>query len=169
MYMRGTSLRRLLMSAVTRQMNKTIRQHTRSGLAARVVLMVSVAAALVSEPGVAFAHHSYAMFDTAKATVVSGTVAKLEWVNPHVFLWVYVEKPDVRGEYDLYAFEGGSVGSLTRSGWTKHTFKAGDKVSIHYFPLKDGRTGGQMFKAVRADGTQLTDPFSPQGQRELAK
>jgi hypothetical protein len=131
--------------------------------------MVSVAAALVAAPRAALAHHSYAMFETAKATVVSGTVAKLEWVNPHVFLWLYVEKKDAAGQYDLYAFEGGSVGSLTRTGWTKDTFKAGDKITVHYFPLKDGRTGGQMFKAVRADGTQLTDPFSPQGQRELAK
>lgn len=119
--------------------------------------------------GRAMAHHSYAMFDTSKSAVSSGSVAKLEWVNPHVFLWVYVERTGEPGKYDLYAFESGSIGALTRVGWTKDMFALGEKVSVQYFPLKDGRTGGQLFKVVRADGTQVTDPFSPQAQKELDK
>jgi len=39
------------------------------------------------------AHHSYAMFDGSKTLTVSGTVAKLEWANPHVFIWMYVPNP----------------------------------------------------------------------------
>jgi len=132
-------------------------------------LPVSVAALLLCGTGSVLAHHSYTMFDTAQSTVVTGSVARLEWVNPHVFLWIYAERPGEPGKYDLYAFEAGSVGSLTRAGWTKDMFAVGEKLSVHYFPLKDGRTGGQLFKAVRADGTQVTDPFSAQARRELAK
>ena len=47
-------------------------------------------ACLSAASGAAWAHHSYAMFDTSGKKTVNGTVAKLEWMNPHAFLWVYV-------------------------------------------------------------------------------
>jgi hypothetical protein len=104
------------------------------------------------------------------ALVVQGSVAKLEWVNPHVFVWIYVRKPDGQDAYDLYAFENGPIGMLTRYGWTKNAFKIGEKVSVQYFPLKDGRTGGYFIKATRVDGTVLVgDPYAPGVAKELAK
>ena len=45
------------------------------------------------------AHHSYAMFDSSKRMSITGTVAKVEWGNPRVFLWFYVR--NLRGQYDL--------------------------------------------------------------------
>jgi hypothetical protein len=106
--------------------------------------------------GPAFAHHSYAMFDRQKQMTVTGTVAKFEWVNPHVFLWVYVKKQAGTG-YDLYAFETGSPGLLKRHGWEKSAFKLGDKVSIRYFPLKDGsQHGGSFIQARFADGKTIS-------------
>ena len=118
----------------------------------------------------ALSHHSYAMFETSKPLAsVSGTLAKFEFTNPHVFIWLYVEKAGERGQYDLYAFEGGSVGTLSRDGWTNDTLKASERLTIYYFPLKDGRPGGQFVKAVRADGTQVTDASSPATRRENSK
>ncbi len=108
----------------------------------------------------ALAHHSYAMFDGANTRTVSGTVAKLEWTNPHVFLWIYVPKPAGTG-YDLYAFENGSVGVLMRLGWSKESFKAGDKVSVEYWPLKDGRPGGHFHKATYSNGTVIEGAGGP--------
>ncbi len=98
------------------------------------------------------AHHTYAMFDGTKTLTVTGTVAKLEWVNPHVYVWVYVPNPEAPSGYDLYAFENGSTGVLARLGWSKSTFTVGEKISVDYWPLKDGRTGGHFVKAVHADG-----------------
>lgn len=99
-----------------------------------------------------FAHHSYAMFDGSKTLTVSGTVAKLEWRNPHVFVWVYVPKPDAPTGYELFAFENGSTNVLARLGWSKTLFVVGDKISVDYWPLRDGRSGGHLVKATHADG-----------------
>jgi hypothetical protein len=132
--------------------------------------LVALAAvlALLGAPPV-LAHHSYSMFDTTKSVFVDGTVAKVEWVNPHTFVWLYVEKKDKPGEYDLYAFENGPITMLMRAGWTKDTMKVGEKVTVQYFPLKDGRTGGSFVKAIHADGSEsIGDQFAP-GVADAAK
>jgi hypothetical protein len=100
----------------------------------------------------AAAHHSYAMFDGTRTLKVAGTVAKLEWTNPHVFVWVYVPNAQRESGYDLYAFENGPPSSLSREGWSKTTFAIGEPVTIEYWPLLDGRTGGHFASATRADG-----------------
>ena len=120
------------------------------------VLGVGVAAA-------ASAHHSYAMFDAARTTTVTGTIAKLEWTNPHVFVWVYVPNAARESGFDLYAFENGSPNVLLKRGWTKDTFTVGEKLSIAYWPLADGRTGGHFAVATRADGSVIRGAGGPGG------
>jgi hypothetical protein len=123
---------------------------------------IVLAASLLANAVPAVAHHSYAMFDLKARSTISGTVAKLEWGNPHVFVWVYV--PNAKGDYDLYGLEAGSVSLLTRYGWTKSTMKTGEKVTVEYFPLKDHRPGGAFIKMTHADGTVTrNEPFSPGG------
>src|SRR5688572_2622017 len=112
----------------------------------------------------AMAHHSYAVFDLTKRLTVAGTVAKFEWTNPHSYLWVYVPRPGKPKEYDLYGFENGSPTMMSRQGWTKSVLKAGDRVSIEYSPLKDGRQGGHLARVTFADGRVLGgDPMAPGG------
>ena len=101
------------------------------------------------------AHHSYAMFDGSKTQTVSGTVAKLEWSNPHVFVWIYVPSTKNPGKYDLYAFENGSPNAITKVGWSKDSLRAGDKITIEYWPLRDGRNGGHLTTATLPDGRTL--------------
>lgn len=101
----------------------------------------------------AAAHHSYALFDLGKTATVAGTIAKVEWVNPHVSVWLYVADPKQPSGYALYVFETSGTNSMMRVGWTKSTFPAGAKVSIDYHPLKDGRRGGSFVRATQADGT----------------
>jgi hypothetical protein len=109
----------------------------------------------------AWAHHSYAMFDSAGTKEVSGVVAKLDWTNPHVFLWVYVPSKETRGKYDLWAFENGSPSVLSARGWNPTTLKAGDKITVEYWPLKDGRIGGHFEKATFSDGRSLRGAGGP--------
>lgn len=136
---------------------------------ARAPLLAGAATLACVAASPALGHHSYAMFDTTQSMFVEGTVAKVEWVNPHTFVWLYVEKTGQPGEYDLYAFENGPVTMLSRDGWTKDTLKVGEKLTIQYFPLKDGRTGGSFVKAVHEDGTEsVGDRFAP-GVAEAAK
>ena len=127
-----------------------------------VVLGLSVAAD-------ASAHHSYAMFDGSRTKTVTGTIAQLEWVNPHVFLWVYVPSPASETGYDLYAFENGSPNVLSQRGWSKTLFVAGDTVAITYWPLLDGRTGGHMAVATRPDGTVIRGAGGPGGNPDVGQ
>jgi hypothetical protein len=105
------------------------------------------AAALAVTAGPALAHHSFAMFDTAHPATMTGTVKEFDWTNPHAFLWVYADpKP---GESPvLWSFETSNPGNLTRAGWTKGTFKPGDKVKIIYDPLRSGAAAGQLSKTT---------------------
>jgi len=117
----------------------------------------------------AHAHHSYAMFDGTKTLTVTGTVAKLEWTNPHVYVWVYVPNAAASTGYDLYAFENGSTGVLSRLGWNKATFSVGEKISVEYWPLKDGRPGGHFIKALHADGRIAPGAGGPGATRVVPK
>jgi hypothetical protein len=99
----------------------------------------------------AYAHHSFAMFDNTKNLTVTGTVNTLEWANPHIWLWIDVAEAD--GKVVKYGFEGAAPGEMSRqSGWTKRSVIKGDKVTVQYRPLKDGRPGGTMGRVTKADG-----------------
>jgi len=102
---------------------------------------------------VATAHHSYAMFDSTKRTTVKGAIAKIEWKNPHAFVWLYVAYE--RSEYELYGFECDSINNLVRQGLTKSTLAIGEEVSIEFLPLKDGRHGGRPITITRTNGSVL--------------
>ncbi|HEX3836094.1 MAG TPA: DUF6152 family protein [Steroidobacteraceae bacterium] len=124
--------------------------------------ILAAAFGLLTVCGRASAHHSYSMFDAAKQRTVSGTVAKLEWMNPHAFVWLYVRQPNAPGKYDLYAFENGSVNALTRLGWSATSLKAGDRITVEYWPVKDGRMGGHLNTATLPDGRVLRGAGGPE-------
>lgn len=128
---------------------------TRCALRALVGALGLVAAATAA------AHHSYSMFDDTRTLKVAGTVAKIEWTNPHVFVWVYVPNAKSASGYDLYAFENGGLNALARRGWSKNTFATGEPVTIEYWPLLDGRTGGHFASATRADGSVIRGVGGP--------
>jgi hypothetical protein len=124
-----------------------------------LMMGVGLAACLGTTP--AQAHHSYAMFEVSKKLTVSGTVAKWGWQNPHTYLWVYVPNPKAPSGHDLYSFENGSTNILGRLGWSKTTFTSGEKVTVEYFPLKDGRTGGHLTQVTYPDGRVIKGAGGP--------
>jgi hypothetical protein len=120
--------------------------------------------------GSAWAHHSHALFDMSHSASVAGTVAKLEWTNPHIFLWLYVPDSTQKNGYQLYAFESGSVALMARAGWDHGSLAAGEKVSVKYMPLRDGRSGGAILQVTRANGKTLSgDPLIVQASQGPAK
>jgi thiosulfate/3-mercaptopyruvate sulfurtransferase len=131
-------------------------------------VLTALAGTLLLLPS-ARAHHSYAMFDGGKTLTVAGTVAKLEWSNPHVYVWVYVPNPRASSGYDLYGFENGSTGVLARLGWSKSSLVVGEKITVEYWPLKDGRTGGHFVKATHADGRVAPGAGGPGATRVVPK
>ena len=108
----------------------------------------------------AAAHHSYAVIDNSRALKVTATVAKLEWVNPHIFLWAYVADVSQESGYQLYAFETGSITMMTKAGWTRDdTVKVGEEVTIEYLPLRNGKPGGSLGTLTHADGSVTPGDF----------
>jgi Family of unknown function (DUF6152) len=93
------------------------------------------------------AHHSFAIYDSAHQITIEGTVKEFQWTNPHV--WIHVMVTNDKGAEEEWNVECTSVNFLARRGWSKQTFKAGDKVSITLSPLRDGSRGGS-FRSVNS-------------------
>jgi hypothetical protein len=100
----------------------------------------------------ALAHHSAtAEFDSSKTFTVKATLTKLEWVNPHVY--IYADVAHESGKIVPYSFETGPPGNLRRAGVLRTMFSVGDVVTIDASVAKDGSKHLGLLKAVHfADG-----------------
>jgi uncharacterized protein DUF6152 len=124
-----------------------------------------LAALLAGAP--ALAHHSTAMFEWGKEKSLEGTIDKFEWTQPHAFVWVNV--PDKNGKMQSWGFEGMSPSWLGRRGWNGKSLKAGEKVKLDYYPLKDGRNGGFFVRVKLPTGNTLEAlPSRPAGEAAKA-
>lgn len=107
--------------------------------------------------GPALAHHSFAMFDKDHPATITGTVKQLNWSNPHIALMVYRDvKPGEAPQ--LWTFESGSPGNLTRAGWTRQSLQPGDKVQVQYQPLRDGGNAGEVNKVTQLATGKVFSP-----------
>lgn len=117
-----------------------------------VLVALGVAAFLSAAP--VAAHHSFsAEFDAERPVVVEGAVSKVEWTNPHI--WVYVDVDADGGEVLHYQCEGTSPNALTRRGWHRDTLKVGDRVVIDGYEAKNDRFSCNMASIRLSDGTRL--------------
>jgi hypothetical protein len=107
----------------------------------------------------ALAHHSNSAFDPEKVVVLTGTVTEWKWVNPHV--WIFLSVDDGNGAKTVWEIEGRPPGVLARAGWSKSTFKPGDRITVDFSPARDGSPSGLTTRVTLADGTVLSQA-SPQ-------
>jgi hypothetical protein len=108
---------------------------------------------------VASAHHSFAQFDQNKAFVLKGTVKSWEFTNPHSWLQLVCVQ---NGQEVEYSVEGASVSTLVRRGWSRTTFKVGDKVTIEIYPSRDAsKKEGALLKATFEDGRTISTGITP--------
>ena len=98
------------------------------------------------------AHHSFAMYDMNRDVSFEGTVVEYRWANPHSHIVVKIDDGADAGTWDI---EGGSTAIMGRQGWSRVTFKSGDKVTLVGHPLRDGSKGVSLFYAVMPDGKRL--------------
>jgi hypothetical protein len=102
----------------------------------RVALAVLVVGFLLGNRPVV-AHHAFAAeFDSEKPVKLTGAVTKLEWTNPHA--WIYVDVKDETGTVTNWGFEMASPNGLMQSGWTRFSLKPGDVVTIEGSRAKNG-------------------------------
>lgn len=100
------------------------------------------------------AHHSFAAeYDSAKPIKVTGTVTRVEWLNPHI--WFYVDVKDEKGNVVNWAFSGGAPGQLMRRGITKDVIQPGMTVVVEGFMAKDGSHNANGSKVTFADGSSV--------------
>lgn len=105
--------------------------------------------------GAVSAHHSISEYDTKKVLNATGTVEKVDWVNPHAYVTVVTQEAGADIKWRL---EFGTPGVNLRMGWKKDTLKVGDKLAITFSPLRDGRTGGMLLTATFPDGRTVHTP-----------
>ena len=117
-------------------------------VAAGVGLVLAGAAVSVS------AHHAFAAeFDADRPINFAGTVTKMEWVNPHVWIHMDVEKDD--GSTESWAFEGGTPNVLFRRGFTKQSLLPGTTILVDGYQAKDGTNRANGRDITFPDGTKL--------------
>ena len=95
------------------------------------------AALLLSSAVAALAHHSFdAEYDRTKPITLKGKVTKMEWMNPHI--WIYLDVADEKGAVTKWQVEGGAPNSLRRNGWNRDSIKDGEMLTIEGSMAKDG-------------------------------
>lgn len=105
----------------------------RVGMAGRLAAVLLIAWMAPSS-----AHHSVAgQFDIHTMVTVSGVVAKVDWVNPHIYL--HVDAKDAEGQVARWRLEGGPVAMMRKAGLSKAILEGqGETVTIYAFPARDG-------------------------------
>src|ERR1700684_3212596 len=109
------------------------------------VLGMAILGAAIS----ASAHHAFAAeFDSSKPVHFTGTVTKMEWINPHA--WIHVDVKNSANEVEEWMVEAGSPNTLLRRGLTKDSLRVGTEIVVEGYQSKDG--------SLRANGRDVTLP-----------
>jgi hypothetical protein len=116
------------------------------------------AAVLFAVPSLA--HHSYGAYDLNQTRTLKGTVETFHWSNPHSTFTLVLE-PEASGEPIKWNVITSGPAVLKRFGWTQHSLKPGDRVSVICNPMSDGSHGGRLHTVVLLDtGQVLRTKFS---------
>jgi hypothetical protein len=115
-------------------------------------LMVGLAILLMVFP--LQAHHPFsAEYDKNMPVKMTGTVTRVEWTNPHAF--VFMDVKDDNGQMKNWKFELAGVKKLQDLGWKKDTVKMGDQITVNGWKARDGSDRGNANTIVMDNGTTL--------------
>lgn len=99
------------------------------------------------------AHHSFgAEYDSAQLITLKGTISKVEWTNPHIY--VYLDVKDASGKVTTWALEGYPPNTLKRTGFTRDLLKIGDEVTATAYKSRDGSNTGAGREFTFTDGSK---------------
>jgi len=115
-------------------------------------LLVTLMLTAVTVP--AFGHHSEtAEFNPDTPVKVTGTLVRVEWLNPHV--WFYVDVKDEQGNVTTWGFSSAPPGSLMRRGITKDVLKIGSVVNVTGARARDGSNNASSRSVTFPDGRNV--------------
>lgn len=111
-----------------------------------------LAAALVAAAAIPMAaHHSFAAeYDGSSLVTLKGVVSKVEWTNPHAY--IYVDVKDESGKVTTWGMEGYPPNTLTRTGFTRHVVTQGDTITITGYRARDNATRAAAREVTTEDG-----------------
>ena len=100
------------------------------------------------------AHHSFAAeFDAKQPVLFKGTVTRMDWINPHVWIHINVAQPN--GKTEEWMVEGGAPTVLFRRGFTKTSLQAGTQIVVDGYRAKDGTNKMNARQITLSDGRKL--------------
>ena len=120
----------------------------------KITIAITGAALLLAVAAPLWAHHAFsAEFDQAKPVKVSGEISRLEWTNPHA--WLFIDSKGTDGKVVTWRFEMGAPNALLRAGWSKSDIKPGTQVTVSGFLARAGGSVGNAFQVRLPDGRDL--------------
>ena len=115
---------------------------------------LAIAFSLLAAASPTWAHHAFAAeFDSQKPVKLKGTVAKVEFINPHS--WIHIDVKDADGKVTRWMVEGGSPNALFRRGVTKNDLPVGTEISVDGYQAKDGSNRANGRDITLTDGRKL--------------
>ena len=116
------------------------------------VLIVGAGILLIGAP--ATAHHGRSNYDVTADITVKGTVTEFEWENPHAL--IHLDVTGESGKVEKWIAETNSPTTLSRQGWSRHTVKQGDTITLVGHRVKGGANYINFRKITLPDGRELT-------------
>ncbi len=127
-------------------------------------LMLLTATLLLGAGTAIQAHHSFAaQYDSNKPVNLSGVVTKVEWTNPHVY--IYIDSTDAKTKkVSNWGFEMGPPHMLQKSGWKRNSLKIGETIEVDGWLARDGSNSGNARRVKRASTGEVMGAASSAAQ-----
>lgn len=99
------------------------------------------------------AHHSFAAeYDGKQMITLTGTITKVEWTNPHIY--IFMDVTDASGKVTNWSLEGYPPNTLKRTGFERKMLKTGDKITVTAYKSRDGSNTGAGREITFPDGSK---------------
>jgi hypothetical protein len=118
-----------------------------------IIRSIAFFAAVLASAAVASAHHGFGTFDLSKSVTYTGKLTRLEFINPHS--WLYFEVTDANGKVTKHRCEMRSAHTLRRSGWKEELFPIGQQVTIEAAPDRSDPQSCYLNTIRFANGTHM--------------